>query len=183
MISTSFNDFGQTETKADGALRALMQRFPGSVGAMLPETIQREFYDVLTVKQVYGPRLWDTPGVLALQVGLSEQGRPLLDVIVQKPGDIPRVPKFLNVPSPEGGIVKIRARAVGFALNLPKQKLAAAQTKLDQMLFNLQGYRTAGIAYAKDGTPILAAVLLSKLDTGNVPTQIDGFPVRVFYLA
>jgi len=183
MFTTSFSGFAAppVETKLDSAVKNLKQRFPATIGGMPDDGVSQEFYDVLAAKQIYGPRLWDTPGVVALQVGLSEQGRPLLDVVVSKPGDIPKIPKFLTVPA-SGGIAKVRARAVGFALNLPKPRLAAAQTKLDNMLYNIQGYRTAGITYV-NGKPTLAAVLLERKDGGQLPAAVDGFPIRVFYLA
>jgi len=182
MFTTAFKGFeGSTETKLDAAVKNLKQRFPGTIGGMPSEGVNQEFHDVLAAKQIYGTRLWDTPGVVALQVGLSEQGRPLLDVIVSKPGDVPKIPKFLTVPA-SGGIVKVRARAVGYALSLPKSRLAAARTKLDQLLYNVQGYRTAGITYI-NGKPTLAAVLLDKNDSGKLPSDVDGFPIRVLYLA
>lgn len=147
------------------------------------DSIIRELKCVLGVKELYGPRLWDTPGVVGMQVGVSASGRPLLDVVVEQPGDIPKIPKFLMAPGPLGKLVKVRARAIGARLRLPKSRLRDAYNKLNQMLFNLQDYRTAGITYQGDKRVGLAAVLLSKKYAQYIPSTIMDFPVYVFYLS
>ena len=163
------------------AARSIVNRFSGRAG-LDAQAIVEEFRNVLAVKEVYGPRLWDTPGVVGLQMGLSATGRPLLDVIVERPGDIPKVPKFLMGPGPMGRLVKVRGRAVGYKLRLPKKRLHNAQVKLDQFLYNLQGYRTAGITYRGGKKVGLAAVLINRKDGQYVPSEMDGFPVYIFYL-
>lgn len=145
------------------------------------EGIVREFKNVLAVKQLYGPRLWDTPGVVGMQIGISDSGRPLLDVIVEQPGDAPKIPKYLMAPGPLGKLVKIRTRAIGYRLRLPKQRLRDAYNKLNQMLYNLQGYRSAGITYQGNKRVGLAAVMISHKYDQYLPPTIMGFPVYTFY--
>ena len=167
--------------KLGGAAQSIVNRFSGRAG-LDAQSIVEEFRNVLAVKEVYGPRLWDTPGVVGLQMGLSATGRPLRDGIVEKPGDIPKVPKFLMGPGPMGRLVKVRGRAIGYKLRLPKKRLHSAQAKLDQFLYNLQGYRTAGITYRGKKKVGLAAVLINRNDGQYVPPKMDGFPVYIFYL-
>lgn len=170
-------DAGLLEPVARGVVRRFNQQY------LDEQAIIREFKSILAAKEIYGPRLWDTPGVVGMQMGLADNGRPVLDVIVEQPGDIPKIPKFLMAPGPLGKLVKVRTRAIGYRLRLPKQRLRDAYDKLNQMLYNLQEYRTAGITYRGDRRVGLAAVLLSKKYNQYIPTQIMGFPVYTFYLA
>lgn len=144
--------------------------------------IVREFKNVLSVKELYGPRLWDTPGVVGMQIGVSDSGRPLLDVVVESEGDIPKIPKFLMAPGPLGKLVKVRTRAIGYRLRVPKQRLRDAYNKLNQMLYNMQDYRSAGITYQGNKRVGLAAVLIDKKYAQYLPPTIMGFPVYVFYM-
>jgi hypothetical protein len=172
----------ERQGKMRSSAERLFKRFYGINGGITIDDIIAEFLNVLAVKRLYGPRLWDTPGVVALQVGLTKSGRPLLDVIVKHPGDIPKIPKILMAPGPLGRAVKLRARAVGFKLRLPRKKIMNAYFKLDQLLYNLQGFRTAGISLDKQGKSILTAVLLHHNDGQYIPEKIGGFRVRTYYL-
>jgi hypothetical protein len=145
------------------------------------DQIIREFMRVLAVKRAYGPRLWDMPGVAGLQVGLSKGGRPILNVIVETPGDAAKIPKALVSPGPLGRTVKVQALPIGYRLKQPKRELRDAYTKLDQFMYHLQGFRTAGIA-TENGKTYLTAVLFSKQEDQYVPSNIDGFPVKVYYM-
>jgi len=160
---------------------SVLNRVGGASGKLTSGTIVQEFLNVLNAKQLYGPRLWDTPGVVGMQLGLSKTGRPLLDVIVERPGDIPKIPTFLQAPGPEGKLIKLRARAVGYRLQIPKKRLSDAYNKLDTLLYNLQGYRSAGLSFLGKKQVGLAAVLVNRKDGQYIPEKIDGFPVRTFY--
>jgi hypothetical protein len=175
----------QAGYKDKAKLEAMAKRLIARYGLLSAEadSIIRELKCVLAVKEMYGPRLWDTPGVVGMQIGVGPSGRPLLDVIVEQPGDIPKIPMFLMAPGPLGKLVKVRTRAIGYRLRLPRERLRDAYAKLDQMLFNLQEYRTAGITYQGNKRVGLAAVLLDKKYAQYLPSTIMDFPVYVFYLS
>jgi hypothetical protein len=175
----------QEGAKDKAKLEAMAKRFiqrHALIGAEA-DSIIHELKNVLAVKELYGPRLWDTPGVAAMQIGVSPSGRPLLDVVVEQPGDAVKIPTFLMGPGPLGKLVRVRTRAIGYRLNLPKQRLRDAYAKLDQILFNLQDYRSAGITYQGDKRVGLAAVLLDPKYAQYLPATIMDFPIYVFYLS
>ena len=66
-------DAGLLEPVARGVVRRFNQQY------LDEQAIIREFKSILAAKEIYGPRLWDTPGVVGMQMGLADNGRPVLD--------------------------------------------------------------------------------------------------------